>query len=122
MNHAVHGSAWNHTVQGCAILQEAQMSKFHYVYVLRSLHDGKFYVGSTTDLRQRLRLHNSGLITSTRARRPFELAFYEAYRNQTDAKRREEYFKTTKGKFALKVMLREYFRELEPLNLDEGKR
>ncbi len=112
----------NHMVHGSAILARIPMPRFQYVYVLRSLRDGRLYIGSTADLRKRLRLHNSGCVASTRPRRPFELAFYEAYPNQLDAKRREEYFKTTKGKFALKVMLREYFRELEPLSQDQGKK
>jgi len=36
------------------------------------------------------------------------MIFYEAYRNLKDAKRREKYFKTTKGKTTLKIMLKEY--------------
>ena len=40
------------------------------------------------------------------------LFFYEAYRNEKDAKRREEYFKTTKGKTTLKLMLKEHFKNL----------
>jgi putative endonuclease len=83
-------------------------SRFHYVYVLRSLRDGRLYVGSTGDLRRRLELHNSGLVTSTKPRRPLELIFYEAYRNEYDAKRRESYLKTSKGRSSLKVMLAEF--------------
>ena len=40
-------------------------------------------------------------------RRPLELIFYEVYFNKKDALRREKYFKTTAGKKALKIMLRE---------------
>jgi len=88
------------------------MSPFHYVYVLRSLRDERWYIGSTNDLRNRLRLHNSGAVSSTSPRRPFELVFYEAYPDEYDAKRREAYFKTSKGKSSLKVMLAEYLRAL----------
>ena len=84
------------------------MPLFYYVYVLRSLHDGRFYVGSTRDLKKRIQLHNAGAIASTRPRRPFELVFYEAYRNEYDARRRESYFKTAKGRTALRTMLREF--------------
>ena len=45
----------------------------HYVYVLRSLVDQQFYVGLTSDLASRLRLHNAGLVSSTKLRAPFEL-------------------------------------------------
>jgi predicted GIY-YIG superfamily endonuclease len=37
------------------------------------------------------------------------LIFYEAFLHQQDATRREQYFKTTAGKRALKLMMREYF-------------
>jgi putative endonuclease len=81
---------------------------FHYVYVLRSLNDAGLYVGSTQDLRTRLRMHNRGVIPSTKRRRPFELIFYEAYRSGYDAKRREIYLKSTKGRTTLKTMLRDF--------------
>jgi putative endonuclease len=79
----------------------------YYVYILKSRFDGKLYVGYTTDLRNRLRKHQSGEVISTRPRRPFELIFYEAYKSKEDAKRRERYFKTGKGKSSLRMMLRD---------------
>ncbi len=86
------------------------MRKFYYVYVLRSGKDGRFYTGSTHDLREWVRLHNTGAVNSTRPRRPLELIFYEAYPNEYDAKRREAYLKTAKGKSALRVMLAEFLK------------
>jgi len=56
-----------------------------YVYVLKSLKDGKFYVGHTDNLERRLSEHNKGKVTSTKYRCPFELVYYEACRNQNDA-------------------------------------
>lgn len=79
----------------------------HYVYVLRSKADGNLYVGFTENLRQRLLAHNSGKNPSTQLRKPLELIFYEAFVNRFDALRRERYFKTTKGKTALRQMVRE---------------
>ena len=82
--------------------------KFYYVYVLLSKLDDKFYIGFTEDLRKRLQEHNDGKSFATKCRRPFELIFYEAYRNKYDALRREKYFKSTKGKTSLKSMLKEF--------------
>ena len=76
-----------------------------YVYILKSLKDNKLYIGYSTDLRKRFSEHQKGLVTSTKPRRPFELVFYEAYKSMKDAKRREMYFKTNKGKTSLKTML-----------------
>jgi len=83
----------------------------YYVYVLRSEKDGNMYVGYTTDLRERLVLHNAGKVKSTRARRPFRLVYYEACLNQQDALRREKYLKTAYGKRYLKNRLRGYHDE-----------
>ncbi len=83
-------------------------SKFHYVYILRSLKDGLFYIGYSEDLKNRVYDHNTGKNISTKNRRPLELIFYEAFLNKADALRRESYFKTTKGKTTLKQMLKEF--------------
>jgi putative endonuclease len=83
---------------------------FYYVYVLRSLKDAKFYTGYTTDLRKRFKEHQDGIVTSTKSRIPFELIFYEAYRNEYDAMRREKYLKTSKGKNTLRQMLKEFLK------------
>ncbi len=85
------------------------MSNFYYVYILSSIPKEFIYVGFTSDLKRRVQEHNSGSEFSTKPFIPFELIHYEAYRNEKDAKRREEYFKTTKGKTTLRMMLQEYF-------------
>ncbi len=79
-----------------------------YVYVLRSTKDlNEIYVGYTTNLKRRFSLHQKGLVPSTKPYRPWKLIFYEAYINKVDAKRREEYLKTAKGKRALKLILQD---------------
>jgi len=86
------------------------MMKFYYVYVLRSLKKNFLYVGFTKDLKKRLKEHNNKEELSTKYYAPFELIHYEGYRNIKDAKRREEYFKTTKGKTTLRAMLKEFLK------------
>ncbi|MBI5412101.1 GIY-YIG nuclease family protein [Candidatus Peregrinibacteria bacterium] len=83
---------------------------FYFVYILRSLRDSQFYIGFTNNLERRFREHNEGKNISTASRRPLELIFYEAYLNKSDAERRENYFKTNKGKTTLRQMLREFLR------------
>jgi putative endonuclease len=82
--------------------------KFFYVYVLRSLVKDWIYVGYSENIKQRLLEHNSGKTPSTSRYKPYELIHYEAYRNMKDAKRRELYLKTTKGKTTLRTMIKEY--------------
>lgn len=90
------------------------MNKLKYcVYVLLSLKDKKFYSGYTSDLKRRLTEHFLGESKSISPRRPFRLIFCEYFLFKTDALKREGYFKTTMGKKALKIMLRnvlEYFK------------
>lgn len=64
---------------------------FVYTYVLKSLKDGKFYTGSTNDLRKRFDLHKNGKVSSTRDRLPLMLIYYEACLNDHDARVREKY-------------------------------
>ncbi len=78
----------------------------YYVYVLKSKKDRYFYVGCTQNLRKRLEEHNTAKVRSTRNRVPFEIVYYEASRNRTDALRRERYLKTAYGKRYLKNRLR----------------
>jgi len=53
----------------------------------------KLYIGYTNNLPRRIREHNSKLNTATKSRIPFKLVYYEAYRNQQDAKKRESNLK-----------------------------
>lgn len=82
--------------------------RFFYVYILKSINRNFLYVGFTENLKLRFKQHNNKDELSTKAYAPFELVHYEAYRNMKDARRRELYLKTTKGKTTLRFMLREY--------------
>jgi len=82
-----------------------------YVYILQSLkYPNEIYTGYTTDLRIRFSQHQKGLVRSTKPYRPWRLIFYEAYLSKVDAKSREKYFKTAKGKRVLKLMLQDTLR------------
>jgi putative endonuclease len=81
---------------------------FHYVYALQSKTDDSIYVGYTANLRQRLMEHNAGKNVSTKRARPWVLIFYEAYRTESDARRREKYLKTNQGARFLKRMNKDY--------------
>ena len=64
-----------------------------YVYVLKSLKDDELYIGSTNNLKRRFAEHQNGESFSTRLRSPFELVYYEAYKNEKDAREREQALK-----------------------------
>ena len=79
-----------------------------YVYILKSKKDNNFYIGSTNDLKRRINEHNSGLVFSTKSRMPFELVYYEAYKSEGDARKREKSLKLRSRAFAqLKKRIKE---------------
>ena len=80
-------------------------SKF-YVYILFSLKDGKFYIGFTTDLKDRLSRHARGEVKSTTSRRPLKLIHYEYFINEDDAKAREVFLKSGFGRDNIKKALK----------------
>jgi putative endonuclease len=57
----------------------------HFVYILQSLRDGKYYVGETKSVSERLNFHNRGLHRSTKHRIPFRLVLTEEYCTRADA-------------------------------------
>jgi len=77
---------------------------FYYVYVLRN-EQGRLYIGYTEDVGKRVATHNGGKVFATKPYIPYKLIFFEAYTSMVDAKRREMYLKTAKGRTTIKTML-----------------
>ncbi|MDD5626509.1 MAG: GIY-YIG nuclease family protein [Patescibacteria group bacterium] len=67
----------------------------YYVYTLISKLKNKteIYIGSTNDLRRRLRDHNNGKERSTKRYRTWNLIYYEAYITESLARLREKRLK-----------------------------
>ena len=78
----------------------------YYVYTILSLRDFDVYTGLTTDLKTRIDEHYRGLVSSTKIRVPFKLVHYEYFVNLEDAKRREMYLKSARGRAQLKDSLK----------------
>jgi putative endonuclease len=78
---------------------------FYYTYVLKSKKDNKLYIGWTDNLEKRLVMHNSGLVLSTKLRRPLTLEYCEICTNKMKAIEREKYFKTGFGRRYLKTKI-----------------
>ena len=64
-----------------------------YVYILKSKKDGELYFGYTSDLIERLKEHNLGLVRSTKSRIPLYYVYFEAYASKEDATKREHNLK-----------------------------
>ncbi len=77
----------------------------YYVYMLKSLKDSKFYIGSTSDIAARVAFHNAGLQRSTKNRIPFELVYSETVQTKEQGLKREKEIKSYKGGNAFKKLL-----------------
>jgi len=69
----------------------------YYVYILKSLKDSNYYIGSTQDLYSRIRRHNQGRSKYTKAKMPRNLVFFEEHPDRSSAVRREEEIKRRKS-------------------------
>jgi putative endonuclease len=68
-----------------------------YVYILRSEIVEKYYIGSTSDLEKRIKLHNSTKARWTKKYQPWVLIYSEEFISRSEAIKREKYLKSLKG-------------------------
>jgi putative endonuclease len=68
---------------------------FH-VYILQSLKDGSYYIGSTNNLKDRVERHNQGRSGYTKGKMPWKLVYYEEHTDRSNAVRRENEIKQKK--------------------------
>lgn len=70
-----------------------------YVYILQSIDNpDSFYIGFTTDLKQRLDEHNSGKSVHTNKCKPWKIKNYFAFDSEIKAKHFETYLKSHSGR------------------------
>jgi putative endonuclease len=89
-----------------------------YTYVLKSLKNASLYTGYTNDLKKRIKEHNDGESGFTKKYLPYELIYYEACLNQSDAKAREIQLKTGLGKRYLKARLKRFLKTVNLNGMD----
>jgi putative endonuclease len=69
-----------------------------YVYILKSLRNGRFYIGSTQDVEKRFIEHNTGKSEYTSKSCPWELVFKQKFETLTMAKKIEYWIKKQKDR------------------------
>jgi len=77
----------------------------YFVYILKSIKDGGYYIGCTSDLEARIAAHNSGKTKSLKNRQPLVLIYSERYNNQMEAYKREKQIKSYHGDKAFKKLI-----------------
>jgi putative endonuclease len=77
----------------------------YYVYILKSLKDGSYYVGSTNNLENRLKRHNEGRVASTKSRRFWKLVYSEEHPTRSSAAKREMEIKSHKRRAHIETLI-----------------
>jgi putative endonuclease len=70
----------------------------YYVYILQSESTGRYYVGQTGHLEERVRYHQSNYSKALKNRGPWKLRHFEEYLTRSEAMRREAYIKRQKDR------------------------
>jgi putative endonuclease len=69
-----------------------------YTYILESEQGGRYYIGCTSDLEDRLARHNRGRSKYTRNRGPWRYVHVEEYETLSEARRRESAIKARRSR------------------------
>ncbi len=77
-----------------------------HVYILESQVDGRYYIGSTNNIEQRIRHHQSGGTPTTKRFGRVELVFKQEYSTLQDARRIERKLKKMKRKDYLRKIIK----------------
>jgi len=80
-----------------------------YVYILESVKDGRYYIGSTIDLKKRLKHHKCGATPSTKRFGELRLVFQQYYDKIEDARYVERKLKKLKRKDYIKKIINDGF-------------
>ena len=69
-----------------------------YVYILESIKTGRYYIGYSQNVLERLKRHNSGLVPATKNFCPYKLAVQQKFESDEKARRAEYRLKKLKRK------------------------
>jgi putative endonuclease len=69
----------------------------YYTYILRNDFTGRYYVGYTPDLKNRIKTHLLGQVKSTKSNLNYKLEWYCAFRARGEALAFEKYLKSGSG-------------------------
>ena len=79
-----------------------------YTYILKSLINGSYYIGSCQDIDVRFNLHNKGLVKSTKRYVPWKLIYKEEYETLSEASKRERQIKSWKKRSAIERLIKDF--------------
>ncbi len=84
----------------------------YLVYILQSFKNGKYYIGHTNNIKNRLHRHNTARVKSTKKYLPWKIVHTEIYSTKSEAYRRELAIKKYKGGILFKRLLGQFNKTL----------
>jgi putative endonuclease len=78
-----------------------------YVYILRSLKNSRFYIGSCIDIGKRFEQHNKGFVKSTKNLIPLKLEFYQRFNDAKAARQMEFKLKKFKSRKIIEEIIKD---------------
>ena len=78
-----------------------------YVYILRSLSSGRYYIGQTSDLSDRLSRHNAGTEPATAPYIPWEMVWHNSKPSRKEAMELERKLKNL-SRARLEAFIKKY--------------
>ncbi len=69
----------------------------YFMYILKSKIVDRFYIGQTSNLKKRIKRHNSGEMFSTKPYCPWKIIYFETFLTRSDAMKREHFLKSPAG-------------------------
>ena len=83
------------------------MKMSFFAYILESQKSGRFYIGHTQDLVERLNRHNLGMVKATKNKGPWSLVYSENFKSKLEANQRELEIKSKKSRIYIEKLLKE---------------
>jgi len=77
----------------------------YYLYILQSETTGRYYIGQSQDVPERLACHNANYSKSLKNRGPWRLVYTEQYKTRSEAMRRESQLKSWKDRRMIEKLL-----------------
>ena len=79
----------------------------NYVYILQSNQNGRYYIGSTNNIKRRLREHNPGKTESLKHLLPLRLVFMQEFIKLEEARKIEKRLKRLKSRVIIERIIRD---------------
>ena len=76
-----------------------------YLYILKSINFGTYYIGISADIQKRLEAHNSGRVKYIKSKKPWSLVYKEEYKTLSRATKRELKLKSLKKRGAIEKLI-----------------